>query len=266
MRETITHNNVQRAHLAILLGVVVVIAALGAAFAAVFAGSSQAQTGAPDNTAPPTITGSATNGSRLTANRGTWTGTQPITFTFQWRRCNPGGQACADITGATEDTYTVAGSDVGRTLRVRVTGRNAQGMDTATSSQTAVVQQGTARSVPVSSVPNDERLIVSNIRFSPNPVTSRNQVITATVTIKDTRGLLIRDARVFMRATPRVTTGDLKVTGDDGVATMQLTPNENMRIRTGFNVQFFIKAFREGDPVLAGVAGYRLVQVRTSNA
>ena len=27
-----------------------------------------------------------------------------------------------------------------------------------------------------------------------------------------------------------------------------------------------IKAFREGDPVLAGVAGYRLVQVRTSNA
>ena len=142
----------------------------------------------------------------------------------------------------------------------------AQGTDTATSNQTAVVQQGTTRSVPVSSVPADERLIVSAIRFTPNPVTSRNQVITATVTIKDTRGLLIRDARVFMRATPRVTTGDLKVTGDDGVATMQLTPNQNMRIRTGFNVQFFIKAFREGDPVLAGVAGYRLVQVRTSNA
>jgi hypothetical protein len=26
-------------------------------------------------------------------------------------------------------------------------------------------------------------------------------------------------------------------------------------------VQFFVKAWRQGDPVLAGVAGYRLVQV-----
>ena len=265
MRQTTNQNNVQRAYLAVL-GVAAVVAALGAAFASVLAGNSHAQTGAPDNTALPTITGSATNGSRLTANRGTWTGTQPITFTFQWRRCNAGGQACADITGATEDTYTLAGNDVGRTLRVRVTGRNAQGMDTATSNQTAVVQQGTTRSVPVSSVPADERLIVAAIRFTPNPVTSRNQVITAQVTVKDTRGLLIRDAQVFMRATPRVTTGDTKVTGDDGVATMQLTPNQRMRIQRGFNVQFFIKAFREGDPVLGGVAGYRLVQVRTSNA
>lgn len=263
MRETITQNNVQRAYLAIL-GVATVVAALAAAFAAVFAGSSQAQTGAPNNTAPPTISGSATNGSRLTANRGTWTGTAPITYTYQWRRCNPGGQACADISGATDETYTVAGNDVGRTLRVRVTARNAVGSDTETSNQTSVVQQGTTRSVPVSSVPADERLIVSAIRFTPNPVRSRSQVITAQVTIKDTRGLLIRDAQVFMRATPRVTSGDTKVTGDDGVATLQFTPNQNFRVRRGYNVQFFIKAFREGDPVLAGVAGYRLVQVRTS--
>jgi Ig domain of plant-specific actin-binding protein len=264
MRQTMNQNNFQRPYLAIL-GVAAVVAALGAAFATVLAGSSHAQTGAPNNTALPTISGSVTNGSRLQANRGTWVGTAPITFVHQWLRCNAQGEACGSISGATEDTYTVAGNDVGRTLRVRVTGRNAQGTDTATSNQTSVVQQGNVRSVPVSSVPADERLIVSDVRFSPNPVTSRNQVITATVTIKDTRGLLIRDARVFMRATPRVAQGDLKVTGDDGVATMQLTPNQRMRIQRGFNVQFFIKAFREGDPALAGVTGYRLVQVRTSN-
>ena len=40
MRETITQNNVQRAYLAIL-GVATVVAALAAAFAAVFAGSSR---------------------------------------------------------------------------------------------------------------------------------------------------------------------------------------------------------------------------------
>jgi hypothetical protein len=242
------------------------VATAGAAFATVLAGDSHAQTGAPNNTIAPSISGAATNGTRLQANRGTWVGVPPITFVFQWLRCNAQGEACGGITGATDDTYTVSGNDVGRTLRVRVTGRNAQGTDTATSNQTAVVQQGNVRSVPASSVPADERLIVSDVRFSPNPVTSRNEVITAQVTIKDTRGLFIRDARVFMRATPRVAQGDLKITGDDGIATMQLTPNQRMRIRSGFNVQFFIRAFREGDPALAGIAGYRLAQVRTANA
>jgi hypothetical protein len=248
-----------------LLAVGAAVAAAGAAFATVLAGDSHAQVGAPNNVTPPTITGNAANGNRLQAHRGTWVGTSPITFVYQWLRCNREGEGCNGISGATEDNYTPTGNDVGRTLRVRVTGRNDQGSDTATSNQTALVTQGTARSVPASSVPNDERLIVSNVRFSPNPVTSRNQVITATVTVKDTRGLLIRDARVFMRATPRVTTGDTKATGDDGVATLQFVPNQRMKIRRGFNVQFFIKAFREGDPVLAGIAGYRLVQVRTSN-
>ena len=125
------------------------------------------------------------------------------------------------------------------------------------------MQQGSARSVPVSSVPRDERLVVSALRFTPNPVTSRNQVITAQVTIKDTRGLLIRDAQVFMRATPRVTNGDTELTGDDGMVTLEFTPNTQFRIRTGYNVQFFIQATRPGDPPLAGVSGFRLVQVRT---
>ena len=70
MRQAMNQNGFQRAYLAIL-GVAAAVAALGAAFATVLAGSSHAQTGAPNNTAPPTITGSATNGSRLTANRGT---------------------------------------------------------------------------------------------------------------------------------------------------------------------------------------------------
>jgi hypothetical protein len=114
-------------------------------------------------------------------------------------------------------------------------------------------------------VPNDERLIVASVRFTPRPVTSRNQVITARVQVKDTRGLLIRDARVFMRATPRVTSGDTQATGDDGWATLQFVPNRLMQIRGGRNIQFFVKAFREGDPVLSGIVGFRLVQIRTAS-
>jgi hypothetical protein len=259
-----TRRNIQRAHLAVL-GIAGTVAVLGAVLAAALAGDSQAQTGAPVNTVPPTITGTPENGSTLRANRGTWVGTGQITYAYQWLRCNPQGEGCAGIQNATQDTYAVTGTDVNRTLRVRVTARNNNGSTTATSNQTAAVQRGSARSVPVSSVPNDERLIVADVRFSPRPVTSRNQVITARVLIKDTRGLLIRDARVFMRATPRVTSGDTQATADDGWATLQLVPNRLLQIRNGRNIQFFVKAFRDGDPVLSGIAGYRLVQVRTAS-
>jgi hypothetical protein len=255
---------IQRAYLA-LLGIAGTVAVLGAVFAAVLAGDTQAQTGAPVNTVPPTISGTPANGSTLRANRGTWVGTGQITYVYQWLRCNAQGEGCSGIPNATQETYTATGTDVNRTLRVRVTARNNTGSSSATSNQTAVVQRGTARSVPVSSVPNDERLIVADVRFTPRPVTSRNQVITARVLVKDTRGLLIRDARVFMRATPRVTSGDTQATADDGWATLQFVPNRLLQIRNGRNIQFFVKAYRDGDPVLGGIAGFRLVQVRTAN-
>ena len=45
--------------------------------------------------------------------------------------------------------------------------------------------------------------------------------------------------------------------------TYQLAPNGNFpKPRRGYNVQFFVKAYRSGDPALGGIAGYRLVQVR----
>ena len=81
-----------------------------------------------------------------------------------------------------------------------------------------------------------------------------NQVITVRVRTKDTRGFVVRDALVFVRSTPRVTTGgDRQVTTTDGWVTYQLAPNGNFpQPRRGFNVQFFVKAYRSGDPGLGG--------------
>jgi len=59
------------------------------------AGSSPAASGAtgvvtsssPVNTAPPTVTGTTQVGQTLTAAPGTWTGTPPISYGYQWQRC-----------------------------------------------------------------------------------------------------------------------------------------------------------------------------------
>jgi fibronectin-binding autotransporter adhesin len=99
----------------------------------------------PAVTAPPTVSGTALRGQTLTAQSGSWSGTTPISFAFQWRRCSSSGGDCGSIGGATSQTYTLGSSDVGRTIRVQVTASNSAGSSQVVSSPTAVV---TAPSAP----------------------------------------------------------------------------------------------------------------------
>lgn len=46
---------------------------------------------------------------------------ETITVSRQWRRCNSQGDACEDISGATEARYTVTKADIGSTIRLRNT-------------------------------------------------------------------------------------------------------------------------------------------------
>ncbi len=93
----------------------------------------------PVSADPPTIAGVAQEGSTLTAGTGTWTGTPPITFAYQWRRCDSGGVSCLDIVGAMYSTYSPTVLDLGSTLRVAVTGTNVAGSSVAVSAPTAPV-------------------------------------------------------------------------------------------------------------------------------
>src|ERR1700756_2951352 len=82
---------------------------------------------APRNTTAPSVPGTLRSGEALTADAGTWSGTQPISFTYQWRRCDANGANCANIIGATNKTYTLGSIDVNNTLRVRVKATNSAG-------------------------------------------------------------------------------------------------------------------------------------------
>ncbi len=94
----------------------------------------------PANTSAPTISGTAQQGQTLTASNGTWAGSTPMSFAYQWRRCDSTGGACTSISGATAQTYVPAAADVGATIRVVVTATNSAGSGSATSAQTAQVQ------------------------------------------------------------------------------------------------------------------------------
>jgi hypothetical protein len=79
------------------------------------------------NTSPPAIAGVPGLGSLLTANTGTWAGSVPITYAYQWTR---DGQP---ISGADEASYTIAEDDLGKALRVAITATNAAGANTVVS-------------------------------------------------------------------------------------------------------------------------------------
>ena len=224
----------------------------------------------PTNTREPTISGTATVGNILQANRGEWTGAQPITYSFIWLRCNAQGDNCSEIPGANDTEYEVRDADSGRTLRVRVTATERSRSNSAISNPTGVVGGGqptpppTGQLVPVGDLQAaGDRLVIASVNFSPNPVTSRTAPITARVKITARGGRPVSGAPVFMRATPRVVQGQTQTTRADGFVTLTLVPNQQFpQPRSGFNVQFFVKAYRPGDPGLGGIAGYRLVQVR----
>jgi hypothetical protein len=94
---------------------------------------------APRNDTPPTMAGQPNKGNTITAASGSWSGTTPISFTYQWQRCNSAGASCSSISGATGATYTLTNADVNHSIRVQVTASNSAGSAQAVSGQSAVV-------------------------------------------------------------------------------------------------------------------------------
>ena len=119
------------------------ITSLGALVVALGVWAGAAVAAPPANTTAPTVTGTPKVGETLTAQNGTWSNS-PTAFQYQWQRCNTSGAACANVPGATQKSYLLTSTDGGRTMRVRVTGINAEGAVNARSAPTDVVAASAA--------------------------------------------------------------------------------------------------------------------------
>ena len=253
-------------------GVLVLVAAFAVALAGVGSAASQA---APVPTAPPTISGTARVGETLTANNGTWTGDAPITFAYQWQRCDKDGGSCSAIGGATAKTYELKNPDEGNTIRVRVTATNRDGSTARTTTPTAVVADKAAAPPPptgtgcpagtgpiaVASVSPPARLLIDGQSISPSPVGRSTQSVTVRFHVSACGGRAVSGALVYGTAVPfnQFSVAE-QPTGADGWATLTMnrqvafpaTPRQQLLV-------VFARARKAGESLLGGISTRRLV-------
>lgn len=221
--------------------------------------------GKPANATPPTISGTPQQGKTLTANRGTWTGGQPRTYAYQWRRCDSAGGSCADISGATASSYLLKDVDVGRTMRVRVTATNSLGSTAATSTPTGLVTKSAPPSgatISINDVALPNRLIIDRVAFSPFILRSRRSVV-ARFHVADSQNHSVQGALVFVVGIPfgNMTTPPEQATGPDGYVTFVMRPTARLHISSVTSQPFFVRARKASDRLIGGVSTRRLVNL-----
>lgn len=238
---------------------------------------------APQNTSPPTISGTPQEDATLTAQTGSWSGTAPITYAYQWTRCNSQGGSCADVVNATTQTYKLTSADVGNTVRVRVTGTNSAGSSASTSAPSAVIAKAAPTAPPapptgcptaakgqvadVSQVSAPARLQISAFQSNPAKLGRDTQAFTLRVVVSDTCGHPVKGALVYATAVPfeQFSIPAEQATGADGSITLSLhrearypaSPRQEL-------LAMFLRARKPGDNVLGGISTRRLVSVPVS--
>jgi len=90
---------------------------------------------APSDSAPPLILGLPYVGQRLTSTTGTWAGSRPLRYHYQWQRCS---RRCVNIVGATEPSLKLIRADRDVKVRLLVRATNLRGKATAASALIAV--------------------------------------------------------------------------------------------------------------------------------
>jgi hypothetical protein len=242
----------------------------------------------PTNTGLPTVTGTATVGSTLTANDAGWASKFLVDFSWAWLRCDASGNNCAG-TGATAGTYVVQTADQGYTLRAQEIATNPAGTTKVNSAPTGVVPGGKPVSppppppaspppptaagcpagkkpVPASSVTAPARLIIDRQLAQPIP-TGSGQAVTVRYRVSDTCGQVVQGALVYATAVPfgQLSTPAEAATGPNGFVTLTFTTTSGFPLgKKQRSVQIFVRARKDGEDLLAGISARRLFEIPIS--
>lgn len=258
----------------------VALLAAGAVTVLAIAGfSSAASSAAPVNTTEPKVSGTAQEGQTLTGSNGSWTSTGGnVTYSYQWRRCNAQGQGCSNIGGADGSSYLVKKADIGDTLRIRVTAKNADGSKSADSNETAVVTAKTVTPPPpppvvngcptgsgpidVSKISLPARLVIDGQSASPATLTRSTQDLTMRFHVSACGGRSVSGALIYAAAVPfnQFSIAAETPTGADGWSTL------SEHVQAGYPASshqqllaVFVRARKSGESLLGGVSTRLLV-------
>jgi hypothetical protein len=229
---------------------------------------------APRNTAPPKITGTTQDNQTLIATGGTWTGNAPITYGYQWQRCDANGNGCQSIGGATAPTYKATSADVGHRLRVAVTGRNAYGSSTATSAATSPVTAAAPAGCPggtgpvsVANLGPPARLLIDAQQASPSVVHRGTRQLIVRYHVSACGGRPVEGALVYGTAIPY---NQLSIPPEQRTNSSGWT-ELGFRMLSGFPVSskqqliaIFVRARKPGENILGGISTRRLFSVHVN--
>ena len=235
--------------------------------------SNASSTAVPANSAPPKISGTAQEGQTLTTSTGTWTSTSTITYKYQWRRCNTSGAGCSNISGADSASYLLKAGDVGKTVRARVTAKNADGSASADSDPTATIAPKTAPApatgcptgsgpVDVASVSPPARLSIDGQSASPATLTRSTQDVTLRFHVSACGGRPVSGALVYETAVPfnQFNVPAEVPTGTDGWATLTMHREAGYpAARQQQLLAVFVRARKNGENPLGGISTRLLV-------
>ena len=235
---------------------------------------------APQNTTPPTITGTPQEGQKLVGHRGQWNG-NPTDYNDFWVRCDQDGGSCANISGANNrNGYLLKGVDVGNTIRFKVQAKNADGSTSESSTPTAVitaatkppppVSNGCAKTggtIPVASVSPPARLTIDQTQISPSTITYGTRSITARFHVSACSGS-IEGALVYVTAVPygQFANANEQATGSDGWATLQFAALAGYPVSNKQQLLvMFVRARKTGENLLGGISTRRLVSFHVTH-
>jgi hypothetical protein len=260
---------------AVALGLVAL--AIGAIFGTTGNGSAAIAV-KPANLTAPAISGTPQEGSTLTTSNGTWSGTSPIAFTYQWSRCDTNGKSCAAISGASSAFYVLQHVDVGNTLIVAVQGANADGVDGQPSAPTPVIT-APATPAPATGCPSGNGLIqiadlapparlqIVQQTITPGVVTPSTKSIQVHVKITACSGRPVQGALVYVTAVPynQYTVAPEGTTDANG--TVDVTETQLSGFPASRQQQLlvmFLRARKSGEDLTAGISTRLLVSFPVS--